>query len=165
MAKEGDVIPAPEKEKKLPQAVATRAVVTREVIFSGPLPPPAILRQYESILPVSAERIFKMAEQQHNHRMHLEKEVIGGDVKRSNRGLICGTVVMLATLALCAYLGKSPQMVYALALLVAEMGSLLAAFLYVDTKRRKERDDNKKLLERLGQPTQAQESMLENKEE
>jgi len=41
--------------------------------FQGPLPPPALLKQYEENFPGAAERIFKMAEKQAEHRQTLEK--------------------------------------------------------------------------------------------
>lgn len=43
----------------------------QEASFSGPLPPPALLRQYEEILPGTAERIVSMAEKEQGHR-HLQ---------------------------------------------------------------------------------------------
>ncbi|MBY0460111.1 MAG: DUF2335 domain-containing protein, partial [Gemmataceae bacterium] len=36
--------------------------------FQGPLPPPAILAQYNQVLDGAAERIFQMAEKQAAHR-------------------------------------------------------------------------------------------------
>ena len=40
--------------------------------FHGPLPPPDIIREYESILPGSADRIFALAESEAVHRRELE---------------------------------------------------------------------------------------------
>ena len=74
--------------------------------FSGPIPPPNILRQYEDILPGATDRILTMAEAQSKHRQHMEKTVVEGDTKRSAQGLWAGTVIVLATLAFCAYLAK-----------------------------------------------------------
>lgn len=48
--------------------------------FSGPLPPPKHLAEYERILPGAAERIFRMAEDQATHRRSLEQAVVMGDV-------------------------------------------------------------------------------------
>ena len=36
--------------------------------FAGPIPPPPIMKRYEEILPGSANRILKMAENQSEHR-------------------------------------------------------------------------------------------------
>lgn len=42
--------------------------------YSGPLPHPEILKQYEEILPGISERIFTNFEKQTNHRIELEKK-------------------------------------------------------------------------------------------
>ncbi|MGH7200157.1 MAG: DUF2335 domain-containing protein [Planctomycetaceae bacterium] len=42
------------------------SIVSQE--FSGPLPHPAVLQQYEEIQPGFADRILRMAEQQGQHR-------------------------------------------------------------------------------------------------
>lgn len=44
------------------------SLVVQATAFSGPLPPPQVLAQYESILPGSANRILSMAEKQSEHR-------------------------------------------------------------------------------------------------
>lgn len=36
--------------------------------FSGPMPPPALFREYDQILPGAAERIMAMAEKEQQHR-------------------------------------------------------------------------------------------------
>ena len=40
--------------------------------FRGPLPPPAVLDQYEDVVSGAAERILVMTEEQHRHRMSIE---------------------------------------------------------------------------------------------
>ena len=40
--------------------------------FSGPLPPPEMLAQYEDVVPGAAERIIVITEEQHRHRMSVE---------------------------------------------------------------------------------------------
>lgn len=45
-------------QKKQPQ----QAVTTREIIYQGPVPPPAIMERLERIVPGAADRIITMAE-------------------------------------------------------------------------------------------------------
>ena len=52
--------------------------VERHEVFSGPLPPPEILYQYNRIIPDGADRILSLVEKQQSHRMYLEKTVIDG---------------------------------------------------------------------------------------
>ena len=54
--------------------------------YSGPLPPPVLLRGYDEIVENGAERIFRMAEQQAAHRQELERMLLGGQDRRASRG-------------------------------------------------------------------------------
>jgi len=49
--------------------------------FSGPIPAPGILAEYERILPGAAERILKMAETQSSHRQHQEEKSLQAQVE------------------------------------------------------------------------------------
>ena len=51
--------------------------------FSGPFPHPDILKKFNDVVPGSAERIIKMAEDQSAHRKELENKVIASDISRS----------------------------------------------------------------------------------
>ena len=77
--------------------------------FSGPLPPPAILHEYDEVLERAAERIFKMAESQACHRQDLEKRVVKSDILKSYLGLTAGFVVAAIAItcgSLVAYNGQ-----------------------------------------------------------
>jgi uncharacterized membrane protein len=56
------------------------AEFTQRVIV-GPLPPPDLLREYERLVPGSAERIISMAVSQSEHRKSLESTMIRGNQK------------------------------------------------------------------------------------
>lgn len=49
--------------------------ISRVEAFSGPLPPPEVLRGYNDVLPGAAERIFTMAEAQAEHRRRSDPSV------------------------------------------------------------------------------------------
>jgi len=69
------------------------AVVQTELIhFSGPIPSPAMLREYSTIIENGAERVFRTAEGQGKHRMEMEKMVIQGGLRQQSRGLIIATI-------------------------------------------------------------------------
>ena len=55
--------------------------------FSGPLPPPAMLAQYEQVYPGLADRIVKMAEHQQDHRMYVERTVVDSETRNEKRGM------------------------------------------------------------------------------
>jgi uncharacterized membrane protein len=56
---------------------ADHAMIARHTLLhQGPLPHPAVLKQYDDVVPGAAERIMRMAEQQAQHRQDLEAHVI-----------------------------------------------------------------------------------------
>lgn len=61
--------------------------------YSGPIPPPQILRELDQLIPGAAKRILRMAEKQQEHRIALEKRVIISDVYKSWVGLILGGIL------------------------------------------------------------------------
>ena len=64
--KKQEILEAPDVEVEEKEKEQVRQVVA-EVIrseFSGPIPPPSIIKGYEEILPGSADRILAMAEKQ-----------------------------------------------------------------------------------------------------
>ena len=61
----------PEKKQKEVRRVFKRILI-HQSSFSGPIPPPDILKGYNDVVKDGAERIIAMAEKQSNHRMILE---------------------------------------------------------------------------------------------
>lgn len=121
---------------------AQKTSVTR-VHFSGPLPDPMVLDQYEKILPGSADRIIKLAEKQSEHRIEIEKKVINSNIKKSEKGLLYGLVIGIATLisaTLIGIFGKNTAS-YILSGIIGAggLGSLVTVFIYSKNETRKER--------------------------
>ncbi|MHB8710486.1 MAG: DUF2335 domain-containing protein [Minisyncoccota bacterium] len=107
--------------------------------FSGPLPPPEILRGYESVLPGLADRIVKMAENQSVHRQRLESRVIWFDGVRSSLGLVFGLIIALAGIVAGTYLILNGNDTAGLASLIIPLGVIVSAFVY--QKRKGSRDE------------------------
>lgn len=68
---DGGAVEAVDRPVEAPGAevVQVRGVVGH---YQGPLPPPAMLRGYEEVVPGSGERIIAMAERQAAHRQNIE---------------------------------------------------------------------------------------------
>lgn len=81
----------------LPGAVL-HGIATSSVSYSGPIPPPHFLREYEEIVPGSAERILAMAENQTNHRIAMEDRALNSGINRSWGGLLSGFVIGMTCL-------------------------------------------------------------------
>lgn len=72
--------------------------------FSGPIPPPELLKGYNEVVKDGAERIVIMAEKQSNHRMKLEDHAIREELKQSRLGQVFGFVLGIVGLLLAAIL-------------------------------------------------------------
>lgn len=95
-----------EKKDKLLRFLTLKIQHSEE--FHGPIPPPDLFAKYEQILPGSADRILRMAENQQEHRMQLENKIMTEQLSMSKRGQMCALVVFILGLGisvLFAYFG------------------------------------------------------------
>jgi uncharacterized membrane protein len=123
-------------------------VVSRTVSqsYSGPVPPPDILRQYDQIVPGAAARILAQAEAQTQHRIELEKKVTTSDISRSYWGLGIGATLGFVGLVggcLVAILGHDTA---GATIAGTSLTALAAVFVYGTTVRRSERKERVELM-------------------
>jgi uncharacterized membrane protein len=71
----------------------------------GSILSPEILEQYNQIDHSFAERIISMAEQQLTHIQNSEKETINSRSRNSLLGILCGFLIVLATIVASVILG------------------------------------------------------------
>ncbi len=107
--------------------------------FSGPLPPPDILRKYDEILVGAAERILVMAENQSKHRQKMESKVIGSDVWNSKLGLTFGFLLGLVGLLGSFYCILNDKVLPGGLLGAGTIVTLAGAFIYGSHQRKSER--------------------------
>ena len=67
--------------------------------YSGPIPSPGQLREFEAILPGLANRLVTMAENQSAHRIETEKFVVNSQQRQSGVGQYLGFII--SVLAIC----------------------------------------------------------------
>ncbi len=127
------------KEPAKQQAPVVSSKSIEVTAWKGPIPPPAILEEYEAALPGAADRIISMAEKQAAHRMALEALVIGGDSQRSRLGIIFGFIITLAALGGAVFLIYNDKNVAGLILATTAIVGLVSAFVYGTNARRAER--------------------------
>lgn len=88
-----------EPEKEIPKVVKA---IARE--YSGPLPPPYMLDEYEGVQSGLAERIVAMAENEQKHRHQLEETAITGELNKDKRGqqyaLLISVLIIIGSFAL-----------------------------------------------------------------
>jgi uncharacterized membrane protein len=123
--------------------------VTEATSFSGPIPPPELLKQYDEIIPNGANRILTMAESQSAHRIELEKIVIEGDDRRANWGLVCGFTFGLIVFALSFILILYGHDWAGVALATTDLVVLVGTFVYGTRVRRQQRERRKEKNEAL----------------
>ena len=107
--------------------------------MSGPLPPPAQLAGYETVLPGAAERIMSMAEQQQDHRQGLETKAMDHMAWRSNMGLFTAAGIALAVLAASVVLIATGHDAAGTVLGTFDLVGLTTTFIYGQASGRNER--------------------------
>lgn len=93
---EGGRLPPAEILRPLPESA--RAAIFEAATFTGPLPPPAMYRGYNDVLPGSADRILRMAEKEQDRRIGRENVALHRASQRDHLGLWLG--FFIAALAL-----------------------------------------------------------------
>ena len=122
------------QQKQLDEKPEQKIIQQEQTIhFSGPLPPPQILEQYNKIIPGSAERIIKMAEQQATHRMALEKT----DSNNSKKGVYFAFIIGVTGITGAVILGLFGQQASAGILGGGTLVSLVGAFIYGTKSKKK----------------------------
>ncbi|MBR2674038.1 MAG: DUF2335 domain-containing protein [Mogibacterium sp.] len=74
------------------------AIERRIESYSGPLPQPKHLRQYENVVPGAANRILEMAESEASHRHSFEKEMLRIESRDSLLGIFFATILCAGTI-------------------------------------------------------------------
>ena len=108
--------------------------------FSGPLPPPAVLKEFNQIVPGAAGRIIKMAEGQFTHRTEIEKKVIDSDISRSKWGQVLGFIIAILGLLVSLITILRGQEVSGSIIGGGTLVSLVSVFMYGTKSRKKERE-------------------------
>ena len=111
----------------LPERVRTSVVEAAS--FEGPLPPPSMYREYDRVLPGSADRILAMAEREQAHRVSIEGTALKASANDSKLGQYFGFSLALVCIVGGIYLAIQGQTVAAVALIVASAIGLAGRFL------------------------------------
>lgn len=128
-------------DKKLDVEPADKSGKQRQLIqaqrYEGPFPPPALLKQFEEVLPGAAERIFQFSEKEQQHRHEMEAKQVGAIATSTTAntvadiaGRVFGMAFLVVTFCVALYfsffdrsiefaaLFYSPSLVLALAAII-----------------------------------------------
>lgn len=109
--------------------------------FQGPLPPPSLLSEYDSVVPGLAQEIVHWTTSQTAHRQGIESRSIAIDEKLSTWyvveilvGQLFALIIALAVIGAVVYLALQGHEIAASAIGTVGFGGIIAAFI---TGRRK----------------------------
>ena len=138
----GAVAPLP----KSPQVRATAIQIHQQSAFSGPIPPPEFLREYDAIMPGLADRIVKMAEKQGDHRHGLETRAVNAEIERGKLGMISGFLVALLGISIGGVLIYHDKLLTGSIFAGGTLVALVGTFVFGTYQRKSERLAKAKIL-------------------
>ena len=97
--------------------------------WSGPLPPPAALEQFERSSPGAANRILKMAEKEEEHRHEQERGMLKSDTSARSRGQIMAFLLAVLVISGGIWLISDGKGTEGLIAVLAPLGVLVGLFL------------------------------------
>lgn len=130
----------------LPAGAVVAVTQASSYQFSGPLPHPAILQQYDAVLPGAADRIIRMAENQEGHRHKLESAVVHAEIRKSYFGMVCGLIVALTGMGIGGLLLNAGHTIGGSIFAGVPLTGLVTVFVVGATQRRKERETKTRIL-------------------
>jgi uncharacterized membrane protein len=103
--------------------------------WSGPLPPPAILREYEDIVPGGAQAIMEEFRAEAAHRRQFENRALRAAIFDNHMGRIAATVSALISLGIVFYCASHGQEVIGAAVATTTTVGVVAALLVNNRKK------------------------------
>ena len=110
------------------------SVQQQHVTWSGPIPPPGALGEYERISPGAAKSILDMAVGQQAHRQSLETQDMRHRTWMEKTGLITGFTLCLVGILVGGFLVYTGKSLTGFGIFLASLGSLVAAAIYKNKK-------------------------------
>jgi len=99
-----------------------------EESFSGPMPSPRMMLEYEKIIPGAADRIMTTYEEQHRHRINLESIAIPEQLRQGRRGQVYALILSVGLILLTGYCVYREANLVALGTTIIAIVSLVGLF-------------------------------------
>ena len=103
---------------------------SRVTVYSGLIPHPELLKEFDQIIPNGADRIMKQAELQSAHRQSLEKEIVRAKNRDSLLGILCAFSLSVIVMFGAMFLLNNGKSIEGLGLVLGDLGALVAVFVY-----------------------------------
>lgn len=110
---------------------------TQTSFYSGKLPPPEMMAQYNQVDPTFADRILSMAETEQNHIHKVEKTQLRTGIIMASLGMICG-IVALGVLCYLLYYSVEKENTTVGVAITAILAGVIAIFVLRKRPKNKE---------------------------
>ncbi|HAG0017976.1 TPA: DUF2335 domain-containing protein [Salmonella enterica] len=117
------VIENPEVLSRVLETPTVQAIVLKH--FQGPVPPPAMLKEYDDIIPGLANRLVELTEKEQAHRHRTESD----SIKIATRGQVMAFCVVLIVIVTAILFGLHGNTVLAGILVGIDLAALVTAFI------------------------------------
>jgi uncharacterized membrane protein len=97
------VAPRNRTPNKPSQSVQQSQILSATTQWQGPLPPPAVLREFDALVPNGAERIFGQFEKEASHRRDCEQKQIKFAMRDSHIGQVLAGIYAVCAFGVTAY--------------------------------------------------------------
>lgn len=119
-----------------------QSTMIKQNSFSGPLPPPDILKGYKEVEDDFPNRIMNMAESQANHRRELEKKVLNSNIINERIGLVFGFIIFVLGLIISYLLIMNDKTLIGIVSFIGVLGS--GAAIFVNQNKKEQESINEK---------------------
>lgn len=116
-------------QEEVAQELLTGGCGYRSMEYSGPIPHPQLLREFNDVIPDGANRIMIMAEKQSEHRRNLEEKIVNANNRDSLLGIIFALVIALVIVGSGTFLLFNDKEVSGMGLLLSGIGTFITVFI------------------------------------
>ncbi len=112
-------------------------------MFKGPIPSPEKMEKYEHLYPGAVKFFFETLKNQTNHRIELEKKVIGSNIKSERRGSWFGFIIAMTAIIGGIVLALLDKKTGGIAAIISGLSSLVIVFIVGKVHSKKEINQKK----------------------
>lgn len=132
----------PEIIERTAQEVTDKVMLLlRQESFSGPIPPPKLLQEYDRIVPGAADRIIRDFESNSKHVRECEALALNAGIERDKVNHKSAERLVWAMLLLILVFTLTGHEKVASAIAVATVGAVITGFLHHRKQKKEEQDE------------------------
>lgn len=119
-------------------AARQESVSVEQSVWTSPIPPAHVLREYQELIPDAPERFLRLAEAQSAHRRAMEAKVVTSNLWRDHLGQLFAFLLGAGTIAGGLWLIHEGKSLEGLGALVVAVGGLAGVFIAARRQQRRE---------------------------